>query len=141
METTTEEGELQQRVVKNNKVILAILVAESLFIVRLFQYRRKGRVKSGEGKKKGRPLLDREGRWSWNVWNGNSGAGKMYDTWQLCLIYRVIIHVWNRFELTLENFWSKCAFADWHLFITLVAFNTRVLGISYVPRTWNTHTI
>lgn len=62
METTTEEGELQQRVVKNNKVILAILVAESLFIVRLFQYRREGRVKSGEGKKKGRPLLDREGR-------------------------------------------------------------------------------
>lgn len=62
METTTEEGELQQRVVKNNKVILAILVAESLFIVRLFQYRRKERVKSGEGKKKGRPLLDREGR-------------------------------------------------------------------------------
>lgn len=62
METTTEEGELQQRVVKNNKVILAILVAESLFIVRLFQYRRKGRVKSGEGKKKGRPLSGREGR-------------------------------------------------------------------------------
>lgn len=61
METTTEEGELQQRVVKNNKVILAILVAESLFIVRLFQYRREGRERERERKRDGHYRAVKEG--------------------------------------------------------------------------------